>query len=87
MEYLEIYKGQRVRHVRKGFTGTVVHLVDPDGVSLFGIKVDEQYIVSLAGNVNYHHGFYWAAGFNLEPIIGSQRTYYLASPMFVQVDG
>lgn len=83
MEHHEVYKGQRVRHVHKGFTGTVVHLVDS---GVLGIEVDEQYIERLSGNTNYHHGLYWAAEFNLEPIIKPQQIYYLVSPMFVQVD-
>ena len=87
MERHEVFIGQRVRHRLRKFTGLVVHAQDPYGVPLFGIKVDEQYITRAATNTNYYHGCYWAAAFNLEPIIGSQRTYYLASPMFVQVDG
>ena len=87
MKRHEVQIGQRVRHRLRKFTGLVVHAQDPYGVPLFGIKVDEQYIVSLAGNTNYHHGFYWAVAFNLEPILKPQPIYYLASPIFVQVDG
>ena len=85
MDRSEICLGQRVRHVRKGFTGTVNNLDDPTGRALFGIKVDDRYIRTLTTNVNYHHGHYWAAALNLELVSRSQQVFHLVSPIFMEV--